>query len=57
MSMDEKKPEGEEMVSLNADDLDVEELDEKRLEEAAGGTEDWCWDMSCGQYSAEASAI
>ena len=37
------KPE-EELVSLNADDLDVEELDEQDLEEAAGG----CWDMTCG---------
>ncbi|HEX8451338.1 MAG TPA: hypothetical protein VF647_04520 [Longimicrobium sp.] len=37
------KPE-DELVSLNADDLDVEELDDQSLEEAAGG----CWDMTCG---------
>jgi len=29
----------EELESLNADDLDVQELDDKLLEDAAGGTE------------------
>ncbi|HEX8451339.1 MAG TPA: hypothetical protein VF647_04525 [Longimicrobium sp.] len=40
------KPE-DELVSLNADDLDVEELNDQDLEEAAGG----CWDMTCGSNS------
>ena len=46
MSEAQGKPE-DELVSLNADDLDVEELDDQALEEAAGG----CWDMTCGTNS------
>jgi len=56
------KPEGtgqpEEVTSLNADDLDVTELEDKLLEHAAGGAEvaqdeaAWCWDFSCGSNSA-----
>ena len=43
---DEKQPRPEDEVEhLNADDLDIEELDDKDLDEAAGG----CWDMTtCG---------
>ena len=48
------KPE-DEVTSLNADDLDVTELEDQLLEHAAGGTfeeqQAMCWDMSCGSYS------
>lgn len=48
----EQKPE---ITNLNADDLDVEELDDKLLEDAAGGTyqEEMraaCSGFSCGDY-------
>ena len=51
------KPEGrpEEVTSLNADDLDVTELEDNLLDHAAGGAEQqdesWCWDFSCGSNS------
>ncbi len=35
-----------ELISLNAEDLDIEEL-EQRLE-LATAAEDACWDFSCG---------
>jgi len=45
----------EDMTSLNADDLDVTELEDKLLEHAAGGTFEeesaLCWDFSCGSNS------
>ncbi len=47
----------DEITNLNADDLDVEELDDKLLEDAAGGTyyqQDEarapCTGFSCGDY-------
>jgi len=46
MSPDERKqPEHEELVSLNADNLDADQLDEQDLEEVAGGD---CGTFSCG---------
>lgn len=42
----------EELENLNADDLDIEELDDADLEEAAGGG---CWDFSCGTYDDSAA--
>ena len=45
----------DEVTSLNADDLDVTELEDELLEHAAGGAgfefEDdapMCWDFTCG---------
>lgn len=42
-----------EVTSLNADDLDVTELDDDLLEHAAGGesgddVQTLCWDFTCG---------
>jgi hypothetical protein len=57
------KPEGtgqpEEVTSLNADDLDVTELEDKLLEHAAGGMAaqeeaSLCWDFTCGSNSSAA---
>ena len=48
MSPDERKqPENDEMASLNADDLNADQLDEQALEDVAGGS---C-DINCGTYS------
>ena len=41
---------GEEIRSLNAEDLDVEEL-EKRLELATAGVDGDCWIMSCDEFA------
>ena len=41
---------GEEIRSLNVEDLDVEEL-EKRLELATAGVDGDCWIMDCGAFS------
>lgn len=46
---DEKPGPGEEHVVLNADELEVEELDDETLSTAAGG----CWDAYCGVYKDE----
>lgn len=39
-----------EVTSLNASNLDVEEL-EKRLEMATAGLDGDCWMMDCGTFS------
>ncbi len=40
MSTEERNPEsGEELTSLNADSLDLDQLDDAALEEVAGGNE------------------
>ena len=46
----------DEVTSLNADDLDVTELQDDLLEHAAGGAEFQdqqaaCWDFTCGSNS------
>lgn len=43
----------DEVTSLNADDLDVTELEDELLEHAAGGRDfeddaPMCWDFTCG---------
>jgi hypothetical protein len=43
----------DEVTSLNADDLDVTELEDELLEHAAGGHDfeddaPMCWDFTCG---------
>jgi hypothetical protein len=53
---DDQKPVGEkpdpqrakDVVSLNQDNLDVQELDDNMLEQASGGT---CETYLCGEYS------
>lgn len=45
----------DELTNLNADDLDVQELDDKLLEDVAGGTDsskelDACSGFSCSDY-------
>lgn len=51
MSPDEgKQPESEEMASLNADSLDIDQLDERALEDVAGGH-----GGRCGTYRKSAS--
>lgn len=42
------QPEAEEMVNLNAEDLDAQQLDEQDLEDASGGG---CGNNSCWIYS------
>jgi hypothetical protein len=44
-----ERPKAKEVVNLNADDLDVQELDEKLLEKAAGG-DDGCWTFDCANF-------
>lgn len=42
-----------EIQSLNADDMDVQELDDRLLDDAAGGAEEEvvaCSGYSCGNY-------
>ena len=51
MSADRKQPENEEIVSLNADDLDgekQEKLKDDKLEDVSGGG---CGNNSCWIYS------
>ncbi len=54
-----EKPKQDEVVNLNADDLDVQELDEKLLEQAAGGEGCWFFDcgstFSCGSFGQDAT--
>lgn len=42
---DERSQAGEEMASLNADELDASELDEAAMDDASGG--------ACAHYSCE----
>lgn len=48
-SNEHKQPEGEELSSLNADNLDAEQLDEQALEDVAGGGA--CTTMTCTNYN------
>lgn len=50
MTPDERKqPENEELVNLNADDLDAGNLDEQALEDVAGG-QSCILSIECGVY-------
>jgi hypothetical protein len=57
--MSKKTGQPDEVTSLNADDLDVTELEDDLLEHAAGGAgkqeeSTLCWDFTCGSNSSSA---
>ena len=54
--MSDKPGQPDDVTSLNADDLDVTELEDDLLEHAAGGADfqddaPMCWDFTCGSNS------
>jgi hypothetical protein len=54
-SNEHKQPEGEELVSLNAENLDADKLDDQDLEEVAGGGT--CGTFTCtGYYPSDSAA-